>query len=197
MYGFFFKPAEHYSYRSGPFVGSKTKGPGEEGAAGYCPKILLPKRGQNGALLFPLKISHFLRRNFWMISGGPFLSRPLCLIADFGKVSPICLDLWHFSPLYPYLRIVKSTPDSDAFEKYRDTPPISTARLLQNMLSSWPKVVYAPPSCITIQLPFASPCCCKSIGFRGRWNTPKLRWAKSRNSYRRVTSESYRCDSNR
>ena len=35
------------------FFSSKTKGPGEEGAAGYCPKILLPNRAKNGALFFP------------------------------------------------------------------------------------------------------------------------------------------------
>ena len=29
-----------------------------------------------------LEIGHVLRRNIWMISGGPFLSRPLCFIAD-------------------------------------------------------------------------------------------------------------------
>ena len=29
-----------------------------------------------------LEIGHFLRRNFWMISGGPFLSRPLCCTAE-------------------------------------------------------------------------------------------------------------------
>ena len=34
-------------------LGSKLKGPGEQGAAGYCPKILLLKRGQNGALSLP------------------------------------------------------------------------------------------------------------------------------------------------
>ena len=29
-----------------------------------------------------LEIGHFLRRHFWMISGGPFLSRPLCFTAE-------------------------------------------------------------------------------------------------------------------
>ena len=29
-----------------------------------------------------LEIGQFLRRNFWMISGGPFLSRPLCFTAE-------------------------------------------------------------------------------------------------------------------
>ena len=31
-----------------------------------------------------LEIGHFLRRNFWVISGGPFLSRPLCFTAEKG-----------------------------------------------------------------------------------------------------------------
>ena len=31
-----------------------------------------------------LEIGQFLRRNFWMISGGPFLSRPLCFTAEIG-----------------------------------------------------------------------------------------------------------------
>ena len=69
-------------------ISSKTKGPGEQGAAGYCPKILVLKRVK--VVLCPfhrsrgksaLEIGEFLRRNFWMISGGPFLSRPLCFIA--------------------------------------------------------------------------------------------------------------------
>ena len=33
-----------------------------------------------------LEIGHFLRRNFWMISGGPFLSWPLCFTADVCQV---------------------------------------------------------------------------------------------------------------
>ena len=41
----------------------------------------------------------------------------------------------------PTLRRIKLTPDPDTFEKYRDTPP-----------SSWQRVVYAPPICITIRL---------------------------------------------
>ena len=49
------------------------------------------------------------------------------------------------------------TPDPDAFEKYRDTPPISIAMLLQKYaLLLAQKVVYTPPFCITIRLPFVS-----------------------------------------
>ena len=48
------------------FVSSKTKGQGEQGAAGYPPKIFLLKRAK----------IQFLRRSILMISGNPFLSRP-------------------------------------------------------------------------------------------------------------------------
>ena len=41
------------------------------------------------------------------------------------------------------------------------------------MPSSWQKVVYTPPICIKIRLPFVSRCFCKSIRVRGRWNTPQ------------------------
>ena len=69
-------------------ISSKPKGPGEQGAAGYCPKILLAKKGQKWCSVpsigvigkSALEIGQFLRRNFWMISGGPFLSRPLVLL---------------------------------------------------------------------------------------------------------------------
>ena len=40
------------------------------------------------------------------------------------------------------------------------------------MPSSWQKVVYTPPLCITIRLPFVSWYFCRSIRVRGRWNTP-------------------------
>ena len=33
-------------------------------------------------LSIALEMGHFLRRNFWMISGGPFLSRPLCFAGE-------------------------------------------------------------------------------------------------------------------
>ena len=70
-------------------ISSKTKGPGEQGAAGYCTKILLRKRAKmvsapsTGVIgKSALEIGHFLRRSFWMISGSPFLSRPLCCTAE-------------------------------------------------------------------------------------------------------------------
>ena len=47
------------------------------------------------------------------------------------------------------------------------------AYFCQSMPSSWQKVVYTPPICITIRLPFVSRYFCGSIRVRGRWNTPK------------------------
>ena len=46
----------------------------------------------------------------------------------------------------------QSNPWPDTFEKYRDTPPISMAYFCKSMPSSWQKVVYTPPICITIRL---------------------------------------------
>ena len=79
----------HSSQHANKCFSSKTKGPGEQGATGYCPKLLLLKRAN--MVLRPFHRSHreictrigqFLRRNIWMISGGPFLSRPLCFTAE-------------------------------------------------------------------------------------------------------------------
>ena len=60
----------------------KPKGPGEQGAAEYCPKILLSRRPTWRSALSigdsALEIGQVPSRNFWMISGGPFLSRLLC-----------------------------------------------------------------------------------------------------------------------
>ena len=74
-----------------PIASTKPKGPGEQGAAGYCPKILLLKGAK--MVLCPFHRSHreICTRNqpvsetkfldeFW----GPFLSRPLCFTADIG-----------------------------------------------------------------------------------------------------------------
>ena len=92
-----------------------------------------------------------------------------------GKIQHIKYVHCQFKSLR-LLRRVKSTPDPDTFEKYRDTPPISMAYFCKSMPPSWQKVVYTPPICITIRLPFVSRYFCKSIGVRGRWNTPKLRF---------------------
>ena len=58
-------------------------------------------------------------------------------------------------------------------KKYRDTPPISMVYFCKSMPSVWQKVVYTPPICITIRLPFVSRYFCGSIRVRGRWDTPK------------------------
>ena len=71
------------------------------------------------------------------------------------------------------VRRVESTPDPNTFEKYRDTPPISMAYFCKSMPSSWQKVVYSPPICIAIRLPFVSRYFCRSIRVRGRWDTAK------------------------
>ena len=44
----------------------------------------------------------------------------------------------------------------------------------KSMPSSWQKVLYTPPICITIRLPFVSRYFFGSIRVRGRWNTPNL-----------------------
>ena len=75
-------------------ISSKPKGPGEQGAAEYCPKILLLQRSVPSIGVIwksALDIGQFLRRNFWMISGGPFLSRPFCFTAEERGVLGWCL----------------------------------------------------------------------------------------------------------
>ena len=62
------------------------------------------------------------------------------------------------------IRRVTSTPDPNTFEKYRDTPAISIAILLQRYALFWQKVVYTPPICIAIRLPFVSRYFCRSLG---------------------------------
>ena len=70
-------------------ITNKTKGPGEEGAARYCPKFLLPKRAKMVLCSFHRTHREICTRNrplsetkslddFW----GPFLSRPLCFTAE-------------------------------------------------------------------------------------------------------------------
>ena len=46
------------------------------------------------------------------------------------------------------------------------------AYFCKSMPSLWQKVVYTPPICITIRLPFVSRYFCGSIRVRGRWATP-------------------------
>ena len=68
---------------------SKTKGPEKKGPPGVAPKSFSQKGSKWCSALSTgvigksaLEIGHFLRRNFWMISGGPILSRPLWFTAD-------------------------------------------------------------------------------------------------------------------
>ena len=70
-------------------------------------------------------------------------------------------------------RRVESTPDPDTFEKYRDTPSVSIARCFcKSIRLLLAEVVYTPPICLTIRLPFVSRYFCRSIRVRGRWDTP-------------------------
>ena len=81
------------------------------------------------------------------------------------------------------------TPDPDTFEKYRDELlksiamhlPFLSRYFCKSMPSSWQKVVYTPPICITIRLPFVPRYFCSSIRVRGRWDTPKKRWISGPN----------------
>ena len=56
--------------------------------------------------------------------------------------------------------------------------PFLSRYFCKSMPSSWQKVVYQPPICITICLPFVSRYFCRSIGVRGRWDTPKFLWLR-------------------
>ena len=77
-------------------------------------------------------------------------------------------------------RRVKSTPDPDTSEMYRNTPPISTAIVFaKHAAPSWLKEVYTRPISITIRLPFASPDCCRSIMVRGHRHTLNTCHAKT------------------
>ena len=51
--------------------------------------------------------------------------------------------------------------------------PFLSWRFCKSMPSSWQKVLYIPPICITIRLPCVSRYFCGSIRVRGRWKTPK------------------------
>ena len=51
--------------------------------------------------------------------------------------------------------------------------PFLSRYFCKSMPSSWQKVVYTPPICITIRLPFVSRYFCRSIRVRGRWDSEK------------------------
>ena len=64
-------------------------------------------------------------------------------------------------------------PDLDTFEKYRDTPPISSAMLLQKYI-----LFLAESGMYTTTLHHNTPLICiaifcRSIRVKGCWNTPK------------------------
>ena len=71
---------------------SKTKGPGEGGASSILPQNPSPKKGPEWCSVLSIGVIgksapeigqlSETKRNFWMISWGPFLSRPLCSTAD-------------------------------------------------------------------------------------------------------------------
>ena len=77
---------------------NKQRGREKKGAPDIAPKSF-SKQGPKWCSVLPigvigksaLEIGHFLRRNFWMISGFPFHSRPLCFTADRFAIAPI----WH------------------------------------------------------------------------------------------------------
>ena len=85
--------------RSNAWISSTTKGLGEEGAAGYCPKILLPKRATMVLCSFhrshkeictrnrPLSETNFVD-DFW----GPLPLRPLCFYCRMKKKEPFSLE---------------------------------------------------------------------------------------------------------
>ena len=80
------------------YLAVKTQGPGEEGAAGYCPKILLPKRAKMVLCSFHTSHREICTRNRPLsetkfLDGFWGLSRPHCLAADLcasfgGKRTP-------------------------------------------------------------------------------------------------------------
>ena len=51
--------------------------------------------------------------------------------------------------------------------------PFLSRYFCKGMPSSWEKVGYTPPTCITIRLPFAARYLCRSVRVRGRWVPPK------------------------
>ena len=65
-------------------LSSKTKGPGEEGPPDIAPKCF-PQKGLKWCSVLSIGVIGKSAReigHFWMISGGPFLSRPLCFTAE-------------------------------------------------------------------------------------------------------------------
>ena len=63
-------------------------------------------------------------------------------------------------------------PDPDTSEKYRDTPPVSVARLWQNYALFLAEGSIYTTNLYPIRFPFVSRYFCRSIRARGRWDTP-------------------------
>ena len=108
-------------------------------------------------------------------------SAPLPLLPVWWAPNPRVAIRGFFTLMYPpehktntCRKILRNNVCVNAFcGKYRDTPPVSIAILLQKyalLLAESSK--YTAPSCITIRLPFVSRYLCRSIRVRGRWNTP-------------------------
>ena len=67
-------------------------------------------------------------------------------------------------------RRVKPTPDPNTLKSIAIHLPFLSRYFCKSMPSSWQKVVYTPPICITIRLPCVSRCFCGIIRVRGLWN---------------------------
>ena len=59
-----------------------------------------------------LEIGQFLRQNFWVISGGRFLSRPLCFTADSNMVAAGSIAIAPLADFTP-------SPNTQALGDYR------------------------------------------------------------------------------
>ena len=112
---------------------------------------------------------------------------------------PICFAKMPWKPFFfcfrrfvsPNFRGVTSTPDPDTSESIAIHIPFLSRYFCKSMPSSWQKVVYTPPICITIRLPFVSRCFCRSIRVRVRWNTPKFCAVRTSKRRRKTVSKKF------
>ena len=70
--------------------------------------------------------------------------------------------------------------------------PFLSRYFCKSMPSSWQKVVYTPPICITIRLPFVSRYFCRSTRVRRRWDPPGSRGPTLR--HERASKSTHRSD---